>query len=295
MCQTCGCAVIYKGTVIPSVMVMPQSTVSGRVAVVTGANKGIGYFIALQLGLSKLFDHVLIACRDEGRASDAVKSLQAQCDACQISSAPLTLGDAASHSRFAKLVEENFGKVDVLVNNAAFAYKERDPTPFQDQCQPTLDVNFRGTVDLTEELLPLIQKGTDPRVVTVASQSGRLGQLSPHRQSQFSDPRLTMHQLQTLVDEFQKDVHEGVHKSNGWGNSNYGLSKLAMIAATKVWAREYPGVAINCCCPGYCQTDMTSQRGVRSPAEGAKNAVIPSTMKDPPTGQYFSDYTIAEW
>jgi len=273
-----------------------MSTTTGRVAVVTGANKGIGYFIALQLGMSGLFQHILLACRDAGRASQAVDSIQAQLpSSVQVSSAPLTLGDQQSHTDFAKKMEETFGKVDVLVNNAGFAFKGADPTPFEGQTKPTLDINFRGTVDFTERMLPLIKKGQDPRIVNVASMAGRLSQVSPELQQKFSSKQLTMPELHKLVDQFEQDVQDGTYKKKGWGSSNYGLSKLAVIAATKVWARENPDIAINACCPGYCKTDMTSQNGVRDPADGAKNAVIPATMENPVTGEFFQDYQVSQW
>ena len=75
------------------------------------------------------------------------------------------------------------------------------------------------------------------------------------------------------------------------------MSKLAVIAATRIWARDEAvnGIKVNCCCPGYCDTDMTSHKGPRSPADGAKNAVLPATMDDAPTGQHFSNYEISDW
>jgi len=276
---------------------MTTSTATGRVAVVTGANKGIGYFIALQLGLTGLFEHVLLGCRDSSRASEAVKSMKEKLpDTVKVSSAPLTLGDTSSHTEFAKHIEDTFGKLDVLVNNAGFAYKNADPTPFKEQCKPTMDVNFYGTVDLTERLMPLLEKGTDPRVVNVASMAGRLSQLSPELQKKVSSDDLTMPQLMDIVKDFVDSVHDGTYKKKGFGNSNYGMSKLAVIAATKVWARQHPGIRFFSCCPGYCKTDMTSQNGVRDPADGAKNAVIPATTKDvPPLGSFFQDYDVSQW
>ena len=86
-----------------------MTTFQGRIAVVTGSNKGIGYFIALQLGLSGLFQHVLLACRDTNRANEAAAAIQAQVPASvKISSLPLTLGDAASHSAFCQKMQETF-------------------------------------------------------------------------------------------------------------------------------------------------------------------------------------------
>ena len=277
---------------------MIMTPLTGRVAVITGSNKGIGYYIALQLGLSGLFSHILLGCRDALLAENAVASLRQQLTPdVQVSFEPLTLGDFQSHQQFCQRVAERFDdKVDVLVNNAAMAYKNADPTPFQAQCTPTLDVNFRGTVDLTHRMLPLLKNGQDPRIVNVASMSGRLSQLAPPRQEQFTDPELTMEELNALVNEYESDVLHGIHRERGWGNSNYGMSKLAVVAATRVWARQYAGwITINCCCPGYCKTDMTSQQGLRDPADGAQNAVIPATMPNPPTGAFFQDYAPGDW
>ena len=61
------------------------------------------------------------------------------------------------------------GKVDVLINNAATAFKGSDPTPFEQQCKHNLAINFRGTVEFTEEMLPLVRKGEDARIVNVTS------------------------------------------------------------------------------------------------------------------------------
>uniref|UniRef100_A0A7S2A0J2 Uncharacterized protein n=1 Tax=Trieres chinensis TaxID=1514140 RepID=A0A7S2A0J2_TRICV len=280
----------------------PKGGGGGRVAVVTGSNKGIGFHVALQLAASGLFGSVLLGCRNPvlgaAAASRISESLGSGRVATDVAFLSLTLGDAESHRNFRNVVEERYGKIDVLCNNAATAFKGSDPTPFEAQCKPTLDVNFRGTVDLTLELLPLVRRGTDARIVNVASMAGHLSQLrSKELRDQFSAPDLTMSELRGLVDKFEADVKAGTHAQEGWGNSNYGLSKLAVIAATRVWAREEAknGVTVNCCCPGCCDTDMTSHRGPRHPADGAKNAVLPATMKDPPTGQFFRDLRPSEW
>jgi short chain dehydrogenase len=140
-----------------------------------GNNKGIGYFIALQLGLPGLFQHIILACRDRTRAAAAVESMRAQLPSTvTVRAETLTVGDSASHSEFAARMQQTFGKIDCLVNNAGFAFKGADTTPFNDQTKPTLDTNFRGTVNFTETMLPLIDQGSDPRIVNVASMSGLL-------------------------------------------------------------------------------------------------------------------------
>lgn len=277
--------------------------VPNRVAAVTGSNKGVGFFIALHLATSGLFGTVILACRDPTRGQRAVDDIQARGEGkiapgTEIKYLPLTVGDSQSHERFRRAMDETYGKLDVLVNNAGFAFKGADPTPFAQQCKPTIDTNFRGTVDLTETLLPLLRKGNDARIVNVASMSGHLSQLkSKDLRTKFTSPTLTMTELRGLVDEFEADVLAGTHAKRGWSNSNYGLSKLALIAATKVMARGEAanGIKVNCCCPGYCDTDMTSHKGPRPPSEGALNAVLPATMVDCPTGAFFSNMKVSEW
>lgn len=273
-----------------------------RVAIVTGSNKGIGYYTAIRLASCGLFSDVVMACRDEVRGRVAVEEVIRQLDrkkinSCRVIYMPLLVGDVESHREFRDMLQEQFdGTINVLVNNAAIAFKARDPTPFPEQAKPTLDINFRGTVDLTQQLLPLLRRGNDARIVNMCSLAGKLSQIrSDELRNQFSAPDLTIEKLQSLVNQFQCDVQKGIHLQRGWGNSNYGLSKLALAAATKIWAREEAihGIKVNCCCPGYCNTDMSSHLGPKDPNEGAKNPFLLATMEDCPTGQFFEDLTVS--
>ena len=293
-----------------------KSDFVGRVAVVTGANKGIGYHIARQLAASGQFTDVVLACRDGARGEAARRRMESEVTngggsrgpaAAALTCLPLSVGDSSSHASFVHAMDERFGRVDVLVNNAAIAYKGSSTVPFEDQCKPTLDVNFRGTVDFTEGMLPLIRRAAaagdgDARIVNVASMSGRLSQLrSGQLRDQFTSTALSMFQLRVLANTFEADVRRGrgYHLTQGWGDSNYGFSKLALIAATRVWAREEApnGIRVNCCCPGACATDMSSQRGSRTAEDGARNAVLPATMprEGCPTGEFFENMKISRW
>eukprot|EP00551_Chaetoceros_affinis_P002936 CAMPEP_0203645164 /NCGR_PEP_ID=MMETSP0088-20131115/10637_1 /ASSEMBLY_ACC=CAM_ASM_001087 /TAXON_ID=426623 /ORGANISM="Chaetoceros affinis, Strain CCMP159" /LENGTH=278 /DNA_ID=CAMNT_0050501885 /DNA_START=126 /DNA_END=962 /DNA_ORIENTATION=- len=275
-----------------------------RIAVVTGANKGIGFQIALQLAQSGLFTDLVLACRDKDRGQEAQQRIEAELqqkgNVCSVSYEQLTIGEEGSHDNFFSTMNGRYGELHVLVNNAAMAFKGSDPTPFKEQCKPTLDINFRGTVNFTEKMMPLLRKGNDARLVNVASMAGRINQIkSQPLRNQFIDPNLTKEQLISLVDQFEQDVLGGVHSQKGWGNSNYGMSKLSLIAMTKIWAREEAnhGIKVNCCCPGYCDTDMTSHKGTRSPADGARNALIPAIMDQLqcPSGELFQNYGVSKW
>lgn len=127
--------------------------IEGRIAVVTGSNKGIGFFIALQLATSGLFSNILLGCRDQVRGQKAVNEIQQELSkitsfdtqrtkTTSVSYLPLTVGDSESHKQFRQEIENKFGKIDVLVNNAAIAFKGSDPTPFKEQTKPTLDINL---------------------------------------------------------------------------------------------------------------------------------------------------------
>mmetsp|Transcript_13848 Transcript_13848/g.18495 ORF Transcript_13848/g.18495 Transcript_13848/m.18495 type:complete len:253 (+) Transcript_13848:18-776(+) len=251
------------------------------IAVVTGANKGIGYHIAEQLLPSVTL--LILACRDLGRGAAAAKMMMTTKSeyADKLRVMQLDISDSTSIDTFVASV----GEIDVLVNNAGIAYKNADPTPFKEQCLPTLKTNFWGTIELTEKLKP-------KKVVNVASRAGKLSQLSPERQKQFSSDLKSKDQLFQLVREFESDVAEGNHAQNGWGNSNYGFSKLGLIAYTKLLSRD---IQANCCCPGYCDTDMTSHKGPRSPAQGARNAVMLALPSCSLNGVFISDEQVSEW
>lgn len=200
------------------------------------------------------------------------------------------------------------GRCDGLVNNAAIAFKGSDPTPFEGQTGPTMKVNYWATTRLTNQLLPLIKAtGTKPFVVSVASMAGALKQIpDPELRGKFSDPHLTLKGLDALVAKFETDVASGVHREQGWGSSNYGFSKLAIVAYTKVLARLEEeessagavAVKVNCCCPGYCDTDMSSHRGSRAPQEGARNAVMLALQEEECQelqGGFVKDFRVGVW
>lgn len=177
-----------------------------------------------------------------------------------------------------------------------------DPTSFHDQAEPTIKTNFFGTLHLTTQLLPLLKASsslskTPSRIVNVASQAGLLRILrnSQFRYNQFTNPALTLSELESLMNEFITDVKSGNHESKGWPNTCYGMSKLGVIAMTKVLSKNEPNLLINCCCPGYCATDMSSHRGTRTAEEGARTpsflAVAPVTT----TGKFYYDGREIDW
>jgi carbonyl reductase 1 len=259
--------------------------------------QGIGFEISRKIG--KAGGKIIVACRNEEHGLEAVNQLKSEGIDAEFRS--LDISDDLSIGRFARDIEEAFGKVSVLVNNAAIAFKGSDPTPFKEQAQPTMTPNFFGTLKLTEALLPLLRRSEQPRIVNMASQSGHLKIVKDEALKERFVNCPTVEELEGLIYAYIKDVQDGVHEQKGWPSSNYGMSKLGVIAMTRIMAaREeqlHPGSAmrINCCCPGHCSTDMSSHTGQRTAEHGARTPAMLALAENVPNGKFFLDEEEIEW
>lgn len=252
-----------------------------RIAVVTGANKGVGFCIAQHL--LPTVSVLIVACRDRERGEAAVAAL----DSPKARFEQLDISSEASIAAFCEKID----KLDVLVNNAAIAFKGSDPTPFEEQTEPTLATNYHGTVALTEGLWGKLAQSPQGHIVNVASMAGRLSQLAVDKQKLFVEVT-SKEELDSYVEEFKTSVK----KNKPWSKSNYGLSKLAVIAYTKMKAREAPpNLFVNCCCPGYCATDMSSHKGPRSAYDGAKNAAMLALPTCNSRGEFVQNGQFSDW
>jgi len=266
---------------------------SRRIAVVTGANKGIGFEIARILG-AQPNTHCILACRNPELGQRAAAELQRT--GGDVSFKPLDISDPRSIEMFASMIKQEYGAIDMLVNNAGFAFKGADPTPFTHQARPTLSINYFGTVNVCEYLKPLIRD--NGRVSIVSSMSGRVSIFPPQVRERLLSPALTTAEISQFANLFIQDVEAGTHQQKGWPNTTYGASKGFVSAYTRVLARELKGrnILVNCCCPGYCVTDMSSRRGNRSAAEGAKTpAMLAMLPAGAPTGEYWTDGVVRNW
>lgn len=139
-----------------------------KVAVVTGANKGIGY--AIVRGLSKKVKTVYLTARDANKGNEAIELLSKE--GLQAKFHQLDIENKESIDKFAAYLKDTHKAIDVLVNNAGMAYKHDNPTPFHIQAEHTMRVNFFGTLDVCNALFPLLR--SHARVVNVSSRSGLL-------------------------------------------------------------------------------------------------------------------------
>jgi NAD(P)-dependent dehydrogenase (short-subunit alcohol dehydrogenase family) len=239
-----------------------------RIALVTGANKGIGYEIAA--GLGALGWRVGVGARDDARREAAVQQLRAaDVDAFGV---PLDVTDDTSVAAAARLVEEQEGGLDVLVNNAGITGgMPQEPTLVSpEQIRTVVETNVIGVVRVTNAMLPLLRRWTSPRIVNMSSGVGSLT-----RQSATTDAL-----------------------STGPISAAYSPSKTFLNAVTVQYAKELEGsgILINLGCPGFVATDLNGFRGVRTPAQGAAVAIRLATLPDDgPSGGYFEDAGVIPW
>lgn len=270
---------------------------SQKVAVVTGANKGIGYFIVRRL-CKEFKGDVLLTSRSVERGQAAVKQIESE--GLKVKFHQLDINDDKSIAELKSYLETEYGGLDILVNNAAIAFKRAATEPYAEQARVTIDCNYFGTLRVCKALLPLLRSHS--RVVYVSSTVGLLKVVSPPLREKFSSPNLSESELSQLMDQFVSDVKSGIHEKNGWPtNSAYGVSKVGTTALMKVHARLLASrgledVIVNACCPGWCQTDMSSHTGHKTAEEGADTptylALLPPGS---PNGEFWSDRKVIQW
>ena len=236
-----------------------------KTALVTGANKGIGYEIAA--GLARRGFRVGVGARDEGRRAEAVDKLRAE--GLDVFGVPLDVTDDDSVAAAAALLEAQ-GGLDVLVNNAAITGgTPQEPTRVSArQVLEVVDTNVVGVIRVTNAMLPMLRRSPSPRVVNVSSTVGSLT-------------------LQTAQPEAVGPI-----------SAAYSPTKTYLNAITVMYAKELAGsgILVNAGCPGYVATDLNGHRGVRTPEQGAAVFLELATLPDDgPTGTFRDDEGIQPW
>jgi NAD(P)-dependent dehydrogenase (short-subunit alcohol dehydrogenase family) len=234
-------------------------TGESRVAVVTGGNRGLGFETCRQL--SRLGYRVLLTSRDVAKGRAAAETLRRA--GGDVAHRKLDVTRPENIERFAADIEREFGRADVLVNNAAI-YVDRGRGVLGlsiDVLQRTLATNLHGPVLLCQALVPLMRRRRYGRIVNVSSGAG---------------------QLSTMSDD----------------TPAYNISKAALNALTRMVAEATEGtnILVNSVCPGWVRTDMGGRRAPRSTEEGVDTIVWLATLPDGgPTGGFFRDRRRIPW
>jgi NAD(P)-dependent dehydrogenase (short-subunit alcohol dehydrogenase family) len=230
----------------------------GRVAVVTGANRGIGLEVVRQLA-GDAFSTILGA-RDLDRGAVAAEPLRAA--GLDVEARQLDVADPASVAEFAAALERDRGRLDVLVNNAAIHYDtgERGTNADLDIVREALETNLLGAWRTIQACLPLLRRSGSARIVNVSSGAGALTDM-------------------------------------GGGTPAYRVSKTALNALTRIFAAELRGdrILVNAVCPGWVATDMGGPGG-RPVEQGAASVMWAVRLGDDgPTGGFFRDGRRIDW
>jgi len=245
---------------------MAERSLKGRVALITGANKGIGLEIARQLAAAGAT--ALIGARDSGRGEKAAEALAA--DHLDARFIRIDVTEKSSIDRGVSQIERDFGKLDILVNNAGIGIDDAPPSQLEmDVLRRTYETNFFGVFAVTKAMLPLLRKSDGARIVNISSGLGSL--------TQNSDPGYQLAGAKLLA---------------------YNSSKSALNALTIQFAHELRDtpIKVNSADPGYVATDLNNQRGTRTVEQGARAAVkLAMLPADGPTGGYFDEDGVVPW
>jgi NAD(P)-dependent dehydrogenase (short-subunit alcohol dehydrogenase family) len=246
---------------------MKMQSKLNKIALVTGANKGIGFEVARQLAVSGC--SVLLGARNRALGEEAVATLKRE--GCDVRYLSIDLDDPATIATAAKDMDAGFGHLDVLVNNAGIV-GQGDGVPSStslDAIERAFRVNFLGSVAVTQAMLPLLRKASSASIVNVSSGLGSL--------TKSGDAAWPYAAAKYL---------------------GYAASKAALNMLTVQLAYELRGTSIkvNSVDPGYTATDLNQHRGTQSIPEGAAEIIrLALLLDDGPTGTFSNAQGIVPW
>jgi NAD(P)-dependent dehydrogenase (short-subunit alcohol dehydrogenase family) len=238
-----------------------------KIALITGANKGIGFETARQLAQKGYF--VYLGSRKAHNGSEAVKTLKQE-GISEVDWIEIDVTDLHSIVQARQKLEITVGYLDLLVNNAgiAGAMPQNIASYNMTNLREVFDTNFFGAVQTTQQFIPLLEKSKTPRIINVSSE---LGSLAIHQQTQ--NPNYSIYDA-------------------------YSCSKTALNAFTVLLdnALRHKNFKINSVTPGYTATDLNGFQGAQTVAQGASSIVRYATEDgDGPTGGFFRQETKIPW
>ncbi|XP_072964164.1 uncharacterized protein [Typha angustifolia] len=274
---------------------------SDTVAVVTGANRGIGFEIARQLAAHGLC--VVLTSRDAYRGQEAADALRVE--GLDVESHQLDVTDALSVENFGKWVVRTYGGIDVLVNNAGVNFNTGSDNSVE-FAEDVVATNYFGTKRMIETMIPMMKPSPfGARILNVSSRLGRANGRRNRvgdatlREQLLREDCLSEELIDGMVTKFLEQVKQGSWSSSGWPQmfTDYSISKLAVNAYTQLMARrlsdrsEGQKIYINCFCPGWVKTAMTGWAGNISAEEGADTGVWVVLLPHEPsiTGKFFAE------
>jgi NAD(P)-dependent dehydrogenase (short-subunit alcohol dehydrogenase family) len=244
-----------------------MSSTNKKIALVTGANKGIGYEVSRQLAAKGCT--ILMGARDAKLGEEAAKRLAAE--RLDVRFILIDLDRPASIAAAAGRIDAEYGRLDILVNNAAIAMKGDGPPSAAglEVIERDYRVNFIGTVAVTQGMLALVRKSPSARIVNVSS---GLGSLTRTGDAAFEHV---------------------AYKYLGYAASKAALNMLTVQLA---WELRDTAIKVNSADPGYTATDLNDNRGTQTVAEGSVEIVRLALLPDEgPTGKFSNKNGPVAW
>lgn len=231
-----------------------------RVALITGANRGLGFETARQLARQGI--RVILGSRDPDKGEAAAAQLRQQ--GGDVTAHQISVTDEGGIKILAQLLKSDFGRMDILVNNAGILPDVQGgsalSTPLG-SIREAMETNVYGPILLAQAFIPLMKQQNYGRIVNVSSGMGQLAEM-------------------------------------GSGYTAYRLSKTALNAVTLILANELEGsnIKVNAVCPGWVKTDMGGPEAPRTLEQGADTIAWLATLADDaPTGRFWRDRTVIPW
>jgi NAD(P)-dependent dehydrogenase (short-subunit alcohol dehydrogenase family) len=238
-----------------------------KVVFITGANKGIGYEVARQLAANEFI--VLLGARNPQRGEAAANKLRAE---GEVHFVPIDVTDERSIAAAAEMVSKQWGKVDVLVNNAGIilelSAKIRPAALELTMLKETFETNLFGAFAVIHHFLPLLKQSETAQIINVSSGLGSL--------TSMSDPNNMFYGSNALA---------------------YNASKSALNAVTVSLAKDLASeqIRVNSICPGWVKTDLGTDAAYRTVEQGVAIIVKLAMMEQPPTGKFLDDNGEVPW
>lgn len=263
-----------------------------KVALVTGANQGLG--LALARGLARTLEEgstVYLTARDPGRGKAAVELLRSEGLTTEL--LILDVRDPASVAAAAETVRAAHGGVDIVIQNAAARISPGRSNA--DQVAEFVDTNNHGTTRVIEAFRPLLNDGA--RFLVVASSFGSLRNLPHGLHGLFDTERITLGEVDEVMAEYVRLVESGRAAEAGWPDWINIPSKVAQVASLRVLARELADerekrdIVVSAVCPGLVDTDasrpwFSDMSGALSPDEAAADVLWLATLPAGTTHPY---------
>ena len=227
-----------------------------RIALVTGANRGLGLETVRQLQQNGI--EVWLSARNQNEGMLAANKVNAS----------FVSIDVTSHDSIADAVDQVRdlnGRLDILINNAGITMDGFNGRV----ARGTIATNLEGAISVTDAFLPIMPDGAT--IVMISSGMGTLDAFSKELKRRFIDPTISRNDLHSLMDEFIAAVDDSSYAKKGWPGAAYTVSKAGLNAFVRMLSRdlEKRSIIVNAVSPGWVRTDMGGAGAPRSLEEGA--------------------------